>query len=91
MLPAGYLVGIVSSNKPMESLETKTKSGLLRVVERLVGIVLGGLTLHGKPEDSLEGQNKVKNAVGTHKQEPARLNHVSRYTRPDLFIYYQTG
>ena len=29
----------------MESLETKTKSGLLREVERLVGILLGGLTL----------------------------------------------
>ena len=34
--------GIVSSNKQME---TKTKSGLLRVEERLVGIVLGGQTL----------------------------------------------
>ena len=33
-------MGIVSSNKQMELLENNTKLGLLRVEERLVGMVL---------------------------------------------------
>jgi len=36
---------MVSSNRMMELLETKTRSGLLREVENVVGIVLGGLML----------------------------------------------
>ena len=47
------VVGMVSSNKYMKLLETRTKSGLLRVVENLVGIVLGHW------QDNLEGQHKV--------------------------------
>ena len=39
------LVEIVSSSKQMELLVTNTKSGLLRVGERLVGVALGGQTL----------------------------------------------
>ena len=43
------LLGIVSSNKQMELLETNTESGLLWVEERLVGMVLGGQTLARYP------------------------------------------
>ena len=34
-----------NSNRQMDILETKTKSGLLRAEERLVGMVLRGQTL----------------------------------------------
>ena len=43
------MLGIVGSNKQIELLETNTKSGLLRVEERLVGMVLGGQTLARYP------------------------------------------
>ena len=36
---------MVSSNRQVESSENKTRSGLLSVLESLVGIVLGGWTL----------------------------------------------
>ena len=43
------LLGIGGDNKQMELLETNTKSGLLRVEDKLVGMVLGGQTLARYP------------------------------------------
>jgi len=43
------LVMTVNSSKQMESLKTNTRSGLLKVKERSVGIVLGRLELARQP------------------------------------------
>ena len=69
------LLEIVSSNKQMELLETNTKSGLLRVKERLVGMVLGGQTLARYP-----GRSAKSLKVYVLLESPVGLNHVSRYT-----------
>ena len=64
----------------MESLETKTKSGLLREVESSVG----GLTLVTQPGSQHKVLKILVNAFEVHEQKPVRLNHVSRHTYLEL-------